>query len=196
MTLYKVLLLSGQKIPNSVERWFLHNYYEHTPRINLEVKQRVEGTLWTNLYVVEWLASFRRGLVWRTQLSVTNIVQEIEIDKCVMSQAWKLYELTNTDVIMVYGGVPRKATPMNGWYNIIQVKEIDISQHTALRSRCVRQRDKIPLFILGRWFHNGILFAHSSECYTVGTRYRWWYSLNCCKIQSFSIASNSQRQLM
>ena len=54
--------------------------------------------------------------------SVTSVAQEFEIDKSIVSRAWKAFQMTGTAVRKVGGGRPRKTISSNDRYIVVQAE--------------------------------------------------------------------------
>ncbi|GFT48781.1 uncharacterized protein TNCV_595371 [Trichonephila clavipes] len=71
--------------------------------------------------------------------TVTSVAAEFEINKSVVSRAWKAFQTTGTAVRKVGGGRPRTTTSGDDRYIILQTKrEADGSQQASLLSNSLQ----------------------------------------------------------
>ncbi|GFV07899.1 transposable element Tcb2 transposase [Trichonephila clavipes] len=110
--------------------------------------------------------------------TVTSVAAEFEINKSVVSSAWKAFQTTGTDIRKVGGGRLRTTTVGNDQYIIFQAKRVRQQPASAIAQQlCTATGRQVSRFTVARHLHKGSLFAHRPECYLplkIGHRLQWY----------------------
>lgn len=146
--------------------------------------------------------------------SVTSVAEEFGINKSVVSRAWNAFKTTGTAVRKVGGGRPRKTTPRDDRYIVLQAKRNRFQSASAISQQlCTATGRQVSRFTVARRLHKGGLFARRPErCIPLKVSHRrhrlewcrehetWtphqWSRVLFTDESRFSATSDSQRQLI
>ncbi|GFX64239.1 transposable element Tcb2 transposase [Trichonephila clavipes] len=96
--------------------------------------------------------------------AVTSVAAEFEINKSVVSRAWKAFQTTGTAVKKVGGGRPTTTTAGDDRYIILQVKRGRQQSASAIAQQlCTAKGRQVSRFTVARRLHKGGLFTHCPE---------------------------------
>uniref|UniRef100_A0A2L2YE20 Transposable element Tcb2 transposase n=1 Tax=Parasteatoda tepidariorum TaxID=114398 RepID=A0A2L2YE20_PARTP len=107
--------------------------------------------------------------------SVTSVAEEFGINKSVVSRAWNAFKTTGTAVRKVGGGRPRKTTPRDDRYIVLQAKRNRFQSASAISQQlCTATGRQVSRFTVARRLHKGGLFARRPErCIPLKVSHRW-----------------------
>ncbi|GFX10421.1 transposable element Tcb2 transposase [Trichonephila clavipes] len=96
--------------------------------------------------------------------TVTSVAAEFEINKSVVSRAWKAFQTTGTAVRKVGGGRPRTTTAGNDRYIMLQVKRGQRQSASVIAQQLSTATGRqVSWFTEARRLHKGGLFARRLE---------------------------------
>uniref|UniRef100_A0A2L2YEG6 Transposable element Tcb2 transposase n=1 Tax=Parasteatoda tepidariorum TaxID=114398 RepID=A0A2L2YEG6_PARTP len=107
--------------------------------------------------------------------SVTSVAEEFGINKSVVSRAWNAFKTDGTAVRKVGGGRPRKTTPRDDRYIVLQAKRNRFQSASAISQQlCTATGRQVSRFTVARRLHKGGLFARRPErCIPLKVSHRW-----------------------
>ncbi|GFW00499.1 transposable element Tcb2 transposase [Trichonephila clavipes] len=96
--------------------------------------------------------------------TVTSVAIEFEINKSVVSRAWKAFQTTCTTVRMIGGGRPRTATAGDDRYIILQAKSGRRQSASVIAQQLSTATGRqLFRFTVAKHLHKGGLFSRRPE---------------------------------